>query len=345
MKKFLSAIIAVMITLICMIPSVSATEEAKVKSIEIKKLPDKLTYSHVDTDWKISSYTKDYKDEIEKREDFDLEFRFDLRGISVLATYEDGATEEISKDELSLSVLNNVKLGEVADVMYDDFGDVDYSYNMDVLYEKLYRDYTVEVEYKGATDTFDISLVEYDTMGEEDESFPEYEFVSYSLPKRTVYDIDTECSIEINDGEIPREYEYIEIDVTGMTATLRNCDTGEEVVFYEDDMSAYIVNYPEESGSLKTGEHMALGEVYVKESEYSTQCVDFEFPVTLIKSSEGMTIPESDTTTIGASDSSTSVFVFNPISLALIIVSVAGIIVLIIVFILIIKGRKKNNIN
>lgn len=340
MKKFLSAIIAVMITLLCMIPSVSATEEAKVKSIEIKKLPDKLTYiENTDTDWKASSYTKDYKDEDERRKDFELEFNFNLSGISVVALYEDGTTKEVPENDLSLTIINNVKLGEIANDIDTSGG---YSYNIDVVYEKLFRDYTVEVEYKGATDTFDISLVEYDPMSEEDD-FPEYEFVSYTLPNRIVYDIDTECSIEINDGDSPREYEYIEIDVTGMTVTLRNCDTGEEVVFYEEDLSAYIVNYPEESGSLKTGEHMALGEVYVKESEYSTQCVDFEFPVTLIKSSEGMTIPESDTTTIGASDSSTSVVVFNPISLALIIVSAVGIIVLIVALVLIIIGIKNKN--
>ncbi len=341
MKKVISLLIAVIFTMLCTVLPVSATQETKVKSIEIKSYPDKLTYvENIDTDWKASSYSKDYKDEEEKRKDFELEFKFDLSGMSVIATYEDDTTEEIPVSRLTLTVLDNVKLGEIAN-------DIDaaggYSYNIDVVYEKLYRDYTVEVEYMGATDTFDVSLVEEASLMQDDD-FHEYEFVSFTPPNRKVYDIDTECSIEINDGEIPREYEYIEIDATGMTATLRNCDTGEEVVFYEEDISAYIVNYPEESGSLKTGEHMALGEVYVKESEYSTQCVDFEFPVTLIKSSEGMTIPDSDVTTIGASDSSASVFVFNPISLALIIVSAVGVVILIIALILIIIGRKKKNI-
>ncbi len=310
MKKFLSVVIAAMITMACTVFPAFATGEATpdaatpdevatVASIEITKLPDKLVYvGGEDADWDYDSVSlgdimNGNLEDIEALRAMELKFNLDLTGIEVVATYTDSTTADVPVEELTAKVTNPLTYGEIIDISekYDESMNEDISYEE---YEKLMedylkevealilRDFIVEVEYKGATDTYTVNISEdlgdYDSTGD-------YELVSFTMPEKVVYDMANEDEVYIEDwSDESGEYFYYDvmIDTTGMTATLRHKETGEMVTVNGEDISAYFFYDYAESGKLVPGVYDVEATAWTEDGSY----VDFTFPITIVDSSQ-----------------------------------------------------------
>ncbi len=305
MKKFLSVVIAAMITMACTVFPAFATGEAtadtatpdtavEVESIEITKLPDKLTYTAgVDADWDYDSITlgdlmEDNIEDIESLKAVEMIFNIDLTGIEVLATYTDSTTANVPVEELTAKVTNPLTIGEIIEIaekyIPDDenatIDDVDFEKYLEEIIAVMTRDYIVEVEYKGATDTYAVKLEQAEYNGSDN-----YELVSYTMPEKTVYDMANEDEVFIDDwsDENGEHFYYdVMVDPTGMTVTVRNKETGELVTVSGDDIMVYFYYDYDESGKLVPGVYDVEATAFLDDGSY----VDFTFPITIVDSSQ-----------------------------------------------------------
>ena len=318
MKKFLSVVIAAMITMACTVfPTFATTADTatpdtavEVESIEITKLPDKLVYvGGEDVDWDYDSVSlgdimNGDLEAAEALKAMELKFNLDLTGIEVVATYTDSTTANVPVEELSAKVTNTLTYGEilVISIKYEDmledenleFEEYDKileEYDNEIM-ATILRDYIVEVDYKGATDTYIVNIL--DDFNDFNDS-SDYELVSYTAPNKTVYDMANEDEVIIEDwsDEEYGEYFYYDIDFVteGLTATICNKNTGEVLTITEEDIDVmpFSLTYDyDESGKLKPGVYMIQATAYTPDYDY----VDFEFPITIIDS----TIVDSSTT-------------------------------------------------
>lgn len=267
MKKLLSVLLTAVLTLSFATVSFSAAtpDEAKtVTSIEMTQLPDKTEYlfDMVEAGWDDSN-ANGYLDitvwdnlleELEKAVFF---INVDLTGAVITATYSDGSTEVIDNDLCTTSVADPVSLR----AFFEAFENMETEEDAYVIYEMLIREYTINVEYAGATTSFNVSLTY------EDYSYEEiYEFVSYTNPDTDNYEV-------IYDEEIG--FYWLEFDLTGMTVTVKNTETGELKTYGEEDI--YIDFWYDEADIPAPGEQIAEGMVFTESGEV----VYFDYPFTL----------------------------------------------------------------
>lgn len=239
MKKLLSIAIAVILALSCTVSAFAATgtaspDEAKtVESIAIKKLPDKLVYNDDDV-------TID--EDISFEEIFDTEFALalDLTGAEIEATYSDGSVENVNPDDCTATLVDGFKMSVIFDYlsnMPDEMTEEAYVEWLNGLVEMIYRDYTVQVEYMGAKDTYTIKF-EQSTFDPDYPPYEEsiYEVVSVKNPDKLYY---TKDDIEVD--EYDEDENMLWVSYEGLEIVVRNTETGElTTVKYDADDGQYL---------------------------------------------------------------------------------------------------------
>ncbi len=294
MKKLLSAVIAAMLMLSCSTATFSATdstaspdEAKKLVSMEMTELPSKLNYIlFVDAGWNFD--IDENETDIDKILDAinNAEFYIDVNwtGATIMGTYSDGTTEEIDPYLCTTSVADPASLGEIANE--EDF---------EKAMAMICREYTINVELNGVTTSFKVTVNPYDF----DVDYSDiYEFVSYTEPDKNVYDIDKDFSQEIIFDENGNEIivDSLDFDLTGMTVTIKNKETGELITYGEDNIYLEFMHFPDEP-ELVPGEYTAFGEVYTDDGEIVP--FDYLFKLTSANDNKtpGSSNPSTDSTT------------------------------------------------
>ena len=256
MKKLLSVLLVAVLALSMATVSFSAAtpDEAKiVTSIEMTQLPDKTEYAFdmIEAGWSNADIT----DDIFSVTDWDQLFEnavffidVDLTGAVITATYSDGSTEIIDNDLCTTSVADPASLK----AFFDALENLETEEDAYAFLAMFIREYTINVEYEGATTSFNVNLTAPDIPEYEEV----YEFVSYTAPATNSYEVvyDEEFGIY-----------YLDFDLTGMTATVKNTETG-ELTTYGDD-SIYIDFWFEKDEILAIGEQTADGYVFTDDGE------------------------------------------------------------------------------
>lgn len=245
MKKLLSAAIAVILALSCTVSAFAATDAASpdepktVESITIKKLPDKLVYNDNDVTTSDEGVTS-----ILEMLELEFALALDLTGAEIEATYSDGSVGSVDPSDCTATLIDGFKMGMIYDYIYNQDAETEEEYMawLNGLMEMIYRDYTVEVEYMGAKDTYTITF----EQAEFDPDYPPYdedsiyEVVSVKNPDKLYY---TKDDIEIDEYDDITEY-MLPIDYTGMEVVVRNTETGEltTLTFEDYDISYLLVD-------------------------------------------------------------------------------------------------------
>lgn len=287
MKKFFTLIIAVMIVIGCTVTAFAADATpdellSGVTSIEVVDVP-KTSYSFMDdTDYDLMDVQWEEILESEDYEYFEsvllssFFFCLDLEDAQILATYSDGHTEYINPDDCTAVVLD----------MPTSLED-----------EEFFRDYTVQVEYMGCTDTYTINL--YDDTGdifdEENNEENNYEFVSCVPSAKNVYVFEESDAYPASTIYPGLKGYFFDIDETGISVTLLNKTTGETEVYSGDSIYCYSVYVEDLVANNKTdGDLTVFGEVMTDDWEV----VPFEFTIKLVfkenASEQTPTNPETD---------------------------------------------------
>lgn len=287
MKKLFSVFIAVILIFTCMLSTYAATNtatpdgaEPTVTSINIAKLPDKTSYTlFQDAGWDIKfDNIEDFKTFYEFA-DYILNAPFyidvDLSGAVIDIMYSNGMVVQADVSKCKTSVKDPVRIGDIdATITYEEF-------------EKLIlREYTIVVEYEGAEATFNVNI---NDIGFSDEEYSEvYEFVSYDDPNQKEYVIgkDTykDSYYDIDDKEI--FYETLDFDLTDITVTVKNIETGELETYGEDSIFLdFFYPYDDTEAPLTPGTYFADGTVFTDDGELVT----FEYSFKLINE-EGETL-------------------------------------------------------
>lgn len=264
MKKLFSIVISFMFVLSCSVSAFAQTaspdEPKEVKSIKFERLPDKLIYTDEDLilDADISEDETDFDKIIEALKTAVLTLDIDLSGAILNVEYADGTTDKLDNELCEVKVADPIKFSDF------DFSNIETEEDYEKFMALIYRNYTVEVEYEGAKTSYTVLLKEQ----EYDPTSTIYEFVSYDDPLHKEYvleeDVYEDVYYDDDDNEIPCE--YLDIDVTGMTVTLRNKETGELETFGEDDIFIDFFNLiPEGAPKLKEGNYSTIGEVWTED--------------------------------------------------------------------------------
>ena len=280
MKKLLAIVLALMLAVSCSAVAFADTattdtaspdEAVTVTSLEFTKLPDKLVYTDEDVDWEIDF------DSIESWEDLDeavysapMTLYFKLDGGELLATYSNGETAVVMLEECNVKLADSLTYGEMLDLIFE-------AEEEDFI-TAVYRDYTVNVEYEGAATTYTITLEEseYDYNDESD-----YEVISFTNPEKLEYtkdDIEVETWYDYDfdtDEEIEVTENYIYPDTTGMTAVVRNKESG--AIFTVEDISAdgVVVEDIDKVNQTFTVDACA----FIYDDEYNLEFADFQFDI------------------------------------------------------------------
>lgn len=300
MKKLLSIAIAAMLVLSCTISAfavqtpvgASADEADKtVTSIEFKTLPTKTDYNFSESNDGTGEAGVDLTDIIYHTSDDDADLdayvkahffiNVDLTGAVIEATYSDGTK---SNADLSLCTTSVADPPSIFDV-------------------NIERQYTINVDYKGATTSFKVNLL-YDMEYDSD-----FEVVSFTMPKKTVYTMEDTYTDDYYDeetGEFINDI-YFDIDTTGMSAVVRNKITGEMFDVTEEDIFCDTVTVDRdepygEYGVFATACFIVDTDEGDEENLYDF--ADFSFNVTF--ENTDATQPTVEPTTEGGKASSTS---------------------------------------
>lgn len=279
MKKLLSAAIAVILALSCTVSAFATIETAtpdaprEVQSIKFVQLPDKLVYTDEDIifDVDISEDETDINKIIEALKNAVFTLDIDLTGSILEVEYTDGTTDDLDYFLCETKVADPIKFSDL------DFSNIEAEEAYEAFMALIYRNYTVEVEFKGAKTSYTVLLEEQ----EYDPTSTIYEFVSYDDPLKKEYvlgkDVYEDIYIDDDGNEIPCE--TIDIDTTGMTVTLRNKETGELETFGEDDIYISLYNLIPVEGvpRLRAGRYCAIGEVWTDDG-----MVPFTYILTII---------------------------------------------------------------
>lgn len=279
MKKLLSILLTTILTFSFATVSFSAAtpDEAKiVTSLEMTELPDKTEYlfDMVEAGWNNADIKEDIFyvtgwDQIFEEAVFFIDV--DLTGAVITATYNDGSTEVVDNDLCTTSVADPASL----EAFFDALENLETEEDAYAFLAMFIREYTINVEYKGAATSFKVNVIADDYSYED-----VYEFVSYTKPETDSYEVVYDELLECY---------YLEFDITGMTATVKNIETG-ELTTYGDD-SIYVDFWYDETDALAPGEYVADGYIYTDDGEI----VFFEYPFTI--KSENTDTPEDDKTT------------------------------------------------
>lgn len=265
LKKFFTLMIAVLLVFSCTITAFAADAtpdelRSGVTSIKVVNVP-KTSYSFMyDTDFDLTDEQWEDLLEIEDLEQLEAVFLssfciyLDLEDAEILATYSDGSSEYVNPDDCTATVLD----------MPTSFEE-----------EEFFRDYTVQVEYMGCTDTYTINL--YDDSDDFPEYESDYEFVSCVPPTEDVY-VFEDCAYPASMLYPGLLGYFFDVDQTGMSVTLLNKATGELEVYSGDSIECYSVYVDPLVAQYKiSSELYAFGEVITDDGEI----VPFEFTVKL----------------------------------------------------------------
>ena len=280
MKKLLSLLLVAVLAITCSAVSFSATEtsatpdEVKtVTSIEMTQLPDKTEYlfDMVEAGWDGSNIDEDIFyatgwDQI--LEDAVFFIDVDLTGAVITATYSDGSTAVVDNDLCTTSVADPASMK----AFFEALENLETEEDAIAFLAMFIREYTINVEYQGAVTSFKVNVIADDYDLEE-----VYEFVSYTNPATDSYEV-------IYDEEF--ELYYLEFDLTGMTVTVKNTETGELETYGEENI--YIDFWYDETTIPEAGEHIASGMVFTESGEI----VSFDYPFTI--KSENTDTPEDN---------------------------------------------------
>lgn len=285
MKKLISIVLVAMLVLSCGTIAVFAQTDnasAKVESIAFSVLPDKLTYT--DEDFILDMYLDEDETDPDKiQEAFDkafLTFIPDLTGSEIVATYSDGTTDSVDSQLCEASVADTVKIREIFDIVQQ------YGEDSDELRAAVYREYTVNVEYKGAATSYTVEMI----WQEYDGTSSMYEFVSYNDTEHREYvleqDVYESTYIDDDGNEIPCQ--TLDIDTTGIEVTLRNIETGELEVFTEDIFIDFYHLTPDGAPKLTPGTYSVPAEVWAYDG-----VVPFTYTLTIVSENDE---PQQDPT-------------------------------------------------
>lgn len=240
MKKLLSAAIAVILALSCTVSAFAATDSASpdepktVESIDIKKLPDKLVYNDNDVTTSDEGVTS-----ILEMLELEFALALDLTGAEIEATYSDGSVGNVDPSDCTATLTDGFKMGMIYDYIYNQNAETEEEYIewLNGLNAMIYRDYTVEVEYMGAKDSYTIKF----EQAPSDPDYPPYEesiyeVVSVKNPDKLYYSKD--------DVEVDEYYEddnMLWVSYEGLEVVVRNTETGElTTVKYAADDGQYL---------------------------------------------------------------------------------------------------------
>lgn len=265
MKKLLSILLTTIIAFSFATVSFSAAtpDEAKiVTSIEMTQLPDKTEYlfDMVEAGWNNADIDEDIFnitgwDQILEEAVFFIDV--DLTGAVITATYSDGSKEVVDNDLCTTSVADPASMK----AFFEALENLKTEEDAYAFLAMFIREYTINVEYQSAVTSFKVNVIADDYDLEE-----VYEFVSYTKPATDSYEVIYDEFLECY---------YLEFDITGMTATVKNIETG-ELTTYGDD-SIYIDFWYDETNAPAPGEYVADGYVYTDDGEV----VFFEYPFTI----------------------------------------------------------------
>lgn len=265
MKKLLSLLLVTVLALSFATVSFSAAtpDEAKiVTSIEMTQLPDKTEYlfDMVEAGWNGADIDEDIfniTDWEQIIEDAVFFIDVDLTGAVITATYSDGSTAVVDNDLCTTSVADPASMK----AFFEALENIETEEDAIAFLAMFIREYTINVEYQNAVTSFKVNVIADDYDLEE-----VYEFVSYTKPSTDSYEV-------IYDEEF--ELYYLEFDLTGMTVTVKNTETGELEIYGEEDI--YIDFWYDETTIPEAGEHIASGMVFTESGEI----VSFEYPFTI----------------------------------------------------------------
>ncbi len=284
MKKLLSIVIAVMLVIGCTAISTFNTfaadtaspdeaAETVVKSIKFTKLPDKLVYNDDDVNIDIGEPI-----DPEVLMDTYFSLNLDLTGAVIEAEYTDGTVENVDISKCTASLANPFKMGDIFEYVFNppETEDMEkYIEWLEGLYNMIYHDYTVNVEYMGAQTSYTITFEASEPVDDpfEDESI--YELVSLTQPDKLYYTKDDVLEDEYEGEE--SDY-YLEIDPTGMEAVVKNKVTGEltTLTFDESDVEYYYLDDVNEKNQTLTIDVFRFVD---EESDSFNDYVEFSFDV------------------------------------------------------------------
>lgn len=285
MKKLFSVLVAVMLILTCMMSTYAVADtatsdeaEPTVTSINIAKLPDKTSYTlFKDAGWDINF---DNIEDFENIEDFvncilnaPFYIDIDLTGAVIDVMYSNGMVVQADVNECTTSVADPLRIG-----------DIDVNITYEELEQLLFREYTIIVEYKGAKTTFKVNISDL-YFGDDFKYSEIYEFVSYDDPLQKEYVIGKDTYIDsfydYDDSEV--FYETIDFDLTDITVTVKNKETGKLETYGEDNIFIdFSYTYSGTESLLTPGTYTALGEVITDDGEI----VPFDYSFKLISEEE-----------------------------------------------------------
>lgn len=288
-KKISSLAIAATLVLGCTAASTFSTfaqaEEKELTSINITKLPDKLVYTDEDffLDADIDENETDFNKISEALKTAVFTFEPDITGIELEEVFSDGTVDELAPNLCQASVADPVKYSEIMELI-----ETEDESNFDKLMDLIYREYTVNVEFKGISASYKVSV----EMQEYDPKSEIYEFVSYGDLVHKVYSLENDVydSIYVDDegNEIPCQ--TLDFDLTGMTVILKNTETGELETFGEEDIYIEFYNLtPAGAPRLTAGSYYALGEVWTDDG-----FVPFSYEFTLVSEKSGNNSDNTD---------------------------------------------------
>lgn len=373
MKRVLSLAIVLMLAFSCVFTAFAQTgdtatpdEAKKVTELKITKLPDKLTYNDADVnepeiDYEILFDEKKTEDEIiEYMSQFYLDLNLDLTGMEVEAVYNDGTTEKVDAKDCKAELADAFNYGDLfktvmdynkqieelpEDISVEEFLKLIEQANQ-VIFNTVYREYTVNVSYQDAQTSYKIMLEYLDDPFNPDlpDDNDRYEVVSVKAPEKVNYtkaDIVDLADYDYDDEPIygfTPDYKGMEVVVkdivTGKTYTIK-FDGTEDI--YVDDV---CVDFPDDKDQkFKVGCKIDVNELLGLDAdeEYMTD-VDFSFVVkynvsksAVTPSSNGVSSTKDtatkDTVTKSATGGNGAVQTGNPItavSVALVMLVASG---------------------
>lgn len=373
MKRVLSLAIVLMLAFSCVFTAFAQTDDTaspdeakKVTELKITKLPDKLTYTSEDViepDIDLSKIADENATEeslIKYFSQFNLELKLDLTGMEVEAVYNDGTTEKVDAKDCKAELADAFNYGDLfktvmdynkqieelpEDISVEEFLKLIEQANQ-VIFNIVYREYTVNVSYQDAQTSYKIMLEYLDDPFNPDlpDDNDRYEVVSVKAPEKVNYtkaDIVDLADYDYDDEPIygfTPDYKGMEVVVkdivTGKTYTIK-FDGTEDI--YVDDV---CVDFPDDKDQkFKVGCQIDVNELLGLDAdeEYMTD-VDFSFVVkynvsksAVTPSSNGVSSTKDtatkDTVTKSATGGNGAVQTGNPItavSVALVMLVASG---------------------
>ena len=317
MKRVLSLAILLMLAFSCVFTVFAQTDDTaspdeakKVTELKITKLPDKLTYNDADVnepeiDYEILFDEKKTEDEIiEYMSQFYLDLNLDLTGMEVEAVYNDGTTEKVDAKDCKAELADAFNYGDLfktvmdynkqieelpEDISVEEFLKLIEQANQ-VIFNTVYREYTVNVSYQDAQTSYKIMLEYLDDPFNPDlpDDNDRYEVVSVKAPEKVNYtkadtDFFYEADMPYDGSPESKEYydeTYFYPEFKGLEVTVKDKITGKTYTKTfdgtEEDMVYISPVYARPDDTMTNLEVDVMGDVnewlnLPEDEEYSTE--------------------------------------------------------------------------